>query len=47
MDFTLVQPFSDEDKGNPDVNKRLKAFDDNIATNIANNEIIKDSEDPP
>ena len=31
----------------PDVNKRLKVFDDNISANIANNNIIANSEDPP
>ena len=32
---------------NPDVKKRLKAFDYNISTKIANKYILADSEDPP
>ena len=47
MDHTLVQPFSDTDMQNPDVKKKLKAFDDNIATNISKNEILADSKYPP
>ena len=32
---------------NLDVKKRLKAFDEKITLNLANNEIITDAEDPP
>ena len=42
---TSVQPFSDEDMRNPDVKKRLKAFDDKIAAKLAKNEILADAED--
>ena len=42
----LVQPLSDEDMRNPDVKKRLKAFDDKIAAKLANNETLADAEYP-
>ena len=42
-----VQPFSDEDTQNPDVKKRLKSFNENISTKLANNETLEDVEDPP
>ena len=44
---TSVQPFSDKDMRNPDIQKRLKSFDDKIAANIANNETLVDAEDTP
>ena len=47
MASTLVQPLSDKDMLNPEVNKRLKAFDDNITANIANNDILVDNENTP
>ena len=43
---TLVQPFSYEYMQNPDVKKRLKAFDDEITTKLVNNDTLEDDEDP-
>ena len=44
---TTVQPFSDEDMRDPDVKKRLKAFDDKIAAKMRKNEVLLDEEAPP
>ena len=46
ISHTSVQPLSDEDMRNPDVNKSFKAFDDNISVKLAKNEILVDAEDP-